>query len=142
VVVGDHGLRIVVLLCVSLALAACATPGERQSACLAGKPAVQTQLYFGLSKTKGVVTPREWQRFVEREIAPRFPQGFSVADVRGAWLSEDTRRTITENSKLLIRVHDGTPADNDAIGAIIDSYKRAFAQESVMRIDQNICVAF
>jgi len=135
-------MRIAVLLCVSLALAACTTPGERMGACAAGKSAVQTQLYFGLSKAKGVVTPREWQRFVEREIVPRFPQGFSVADVRGAWLSEEAKRTITENSKLLIRVHDGTTADNAAIGAIIDSYKRMFAQESVMRIDQGICVAF
>lgn len=135
-------MRLAVLLCVSLALVACTTPGERQSTCLSGKPAVQTQLYFGLSKTNGVVTPSEWQRFVDREIAPRFPQGFSVADVRGAWLSEEAKRTITENSKLLIRVHDGTPADNDAIGAIVASYKHAFAQESVMRVDQSICVAF
>lgn len=134
-------MRTALLLCVSLMLAACTSVGG-PGACLAGKPAVQTQLYFGLSKSKGVVSPREWQRFVDREIVPRFPQGFSVADVRGAWLSEEAKRTITENSKLLIRVHDGTAADNAAIGAIIDSYKRAFAQESVMRIDQSICVAF
>jgi hypothetical protein len=134
-------MRLIAAFCLSLTLAACSTV-EQPRACLAGKAAVQTQLYFGLSKTRGVVSPREWQRFVEREISPRFPQGFSVADVRGAWLSEEAKRTITENSKLLIRVHDGSAADNDAINAIIDSYKRAFAQESVMRIDQNICVAF
>jgi len=125
----------------SLALAACSTM-EAPRACLAGKPAVQTQLYFGLSKSRGVVSAREWQSFVEREITPRLPQGFSVADVRGAWLSEAAKRTISENSKLLIRVHAGAPADNEAINAVIDSYKRAFAQESVMRVDQNICVAF
>ena len=134
-------MRILAPLCVSLSLAACTTI-EQPRACLAGKAAVETQLYFGLSKAHGVVSAREWQSFVEREIVPRFPQGFSVADVRGAWLSEEAKRTITENSKLLIRVHDGSAADNEAINAIIDSYKRAFAQESVMRIDQDICVAF
>ncbi|MBI1212019.1 MAG: DUF3574 domain-containing protein [Alphaproteobacteria bacterium] len=135
-------MRIVVASLVALALAACSTMTPTPASCVAGKPAVQTQLYFGLSTKSGAVSPREWRRFVEREITPRFPQGFSVADVRGAWLSEEAKRTISENSKLLIRVHDGTPADNAAITAIIDSYKRDFAQESVMRVDQNICVAF
>jgi hypothetical protein len=134
-------MRIGAAICLSLALTACST-AEQTHACLAGKPAVETQLYFGLSKAHGVVTAREWQSFVERVITPRFPQGYSVAEVRGAWLSKEAKRTISENSKLLIRVHDGSAADNDAINAVIDSYKRAFAQESVMRIDQDICVAF
>lgn len=134
-------MRLVAAVCVSLLLSACSTVSP-PAACLAGKPAVETQLYFGLSTAHGAVSPRQWQSFVEREIAPRFPQGFSVADVRGAWLSAEAKRTISENSKLLIRVHEGSAADNEAITAIIESYKRAFVQESVMRVDQNICVAF
>jgi hypothetical protein len=129
------------VLGLALSVAACSTM-EAPPACLAGKPAIETQLYFGLSTKNGEVGPREWQRFVDREIAPRFPEGFSVADVRGAWLSTGAKRTISENSKMLIRVHDGTAADSQAIAAIIDAYKRDHAQESVMRVDQNICVAF
>lgn len=134
-------MKVAAAIGLALALTACTTVAP-PPACLAGKPAVETQLYFGLSKKGGVVTSREWQRFVEREVTPRFPQGYSIADVRGAWLSEETKRTISEDSKLLIRVHDGAPTDNAAIDAIIDAYKRAFAQESVMRVDQSICVAF
>jgi hypothetical protein len=125
-----------------LVLAACTTPDAATNACIAGKPATQTQLYFGLSKVHGMVSPREWRRFVEREIAPRFAQGFSIVDARGAWLGDKTKRTTFENSKVLTRVHDGTPTDNAAIGAIIDAYKAAFAQEAVMRVDLNVCVAF
>jgi hypothetical protein len=134
-------MRLVAAVGVSLLLSACSTVAP-PAPCLAGKPAVQTELYFGLSTAHGAVSAREWQSFVEREITPRFPQGFSVADVRGAWLSAEAKRTISENSKLLIRVHEGSAADNEAITAIIESYKRAFAQESVMRVDHNICVAF
>ena len=134
-------MRTAAALFVSLALTACTSVAPPPS-CLAGRPAVETQLYFGLSMKDRVVNARDWQRFVEREVTPRFPQGYSVADVRGAWLSDEAKRTISENSKLLIRIHGGTATDNDAIAAIITAYKSQFAQESVMRVDQNICVAF
>jgi hypothetical protein len=125
----------------ALELGACAAV-DQPRACLAGKPAVETQLYFGLAKSHGAVSAREWQAFVEHEIAPRFPEGFTILDARGFWLSEEAKRTISEDSNVLIRVHDGAAKDNAAIGAIIESYKRTFAQESVLRIDENICAAF
>ena len=125
----------------ALALGACSAL-DQPRACVAGKPAIETQLYFGLAKSQGAVSAREWQAFVEHEIAPRFPEGFTILDARGFWLSEAAKRTISENSKVLIRVHDGAAKDNAAIGSIIESYKRTFAQESVLRIDENICAAF
>jgi len=112
------------------------------SACLAGNPAFETQLYFGLSKAHGVVSKSEWEAFVSREIAPRFPEGFSIIDARGFWLSEEAKRTISENSKVLVRIHDGGAKANEAITAIIASYKHAFAQEAVLRVDREICAAF
>ncbi len=124
-----------------LALAACSAV-DQPRACLAGKPAIETHLYFGLAKAQGAVSAREWQAFVEHEIAPRFPEGFTILDARGFWLSEEAKRTISENSKVLIRIHDGGARDNATIGAIIESYKHAFAQEAVLRVDENICAAF
>ncbi len=128
-------------VCLALLLAACSTVDPPQ-ACLAGKPMIETQLYFGLSKSHGAVSAREWEGFVEREVTPRFPEGFTILDARGFWLSAQAKHTISENSKVLIRVHDGAAKDNEAIGAIIESYKRAFAQESVLRVDGAICAAF
>ena len=135
-------MKAVAILLATVLLAACTTMEPTPRACLAGKPAIETQLYFGLSRTHGVVSAREWQRFVEREITPRFAQGFTIVDARGFWLSAQAKRTISENSKLLIRVHDGSVKDDGGIEAIIAAFKRAFAQESVLRIDENICAAF
>ena len=135
-------MKVVAALLSAGLLAACTTMEPAPRSCLAGKPAIETQLYFGLSTTHGVVSAREWQRFVEREITPRFAEGFTIVDARGFWLSAQAKRTISENSKLLIRVHNGSAADNDDSSAIVEAYKRAFAQESVLRIDENICAKF
>jgi hypothetical protein len=140
-VVGSAFVKAPVAICLALAVAAC-TAVDQPHACLAGKPAIETQLYFGLAKSHGAVSAREWQAFVEHEIAPRFPEGFTILDARGFWLSEEAKRTISENSKVLIHVHEGGTKNNVAIGAIIESYKRAFAQDSVLRVDETICAAF
>lgn len=110
--------------------------------CQTGNPLIQTQLYFGLDKKGGVVSKQEWEHFVAQEIAPRFPEGFTIVDGRGFWLSEKTKKTISENSKLVTRIHDGSVTQDKAISDIIDHYKAAFAQEAVMRIDAPVCAAF
>lgn len=132
--------RSVPVLALAVTLAACSTTDEPR-VCLAGKAAVETQLFFGLNTAHGAVSAREWESFVAREIAPRLPEGFTILDARGFWLSTAAKRTISENSKVLIRVHD-MDKDADALGAIIESYKRTFAQESVLRVDSPICAAF
>lgn len=111
-------------------------------ACQMGNPLIQTQLYFGLDKKDGVVSKQEWENFVAQEIAPRFPEGFTIVDGHGFWLSEETKKTISENSKLVTRIHDGSVMQDKAISDIIDHYKTAFAQEAVMRIDAPVCAAF
>ena len=42
-----------------------------------------------------------WARFVDREITPRFPDGFSVIDARGQWRDPDRNRIMREPSKLV-----------------------------------------
>ncbi len=134
-------MRMVIAMGLALVLSACSVPNQPH--CLAdGKTAIETQLYFGLSKSNGEVSAREWQAFVAHKITPRFPEGFTVLDANGFWLSKNANRTISENSKILISIHNGTAKDNEAINAIIADYKHAFAQESVLRVDENICASF
>lgn len=104
---------------------------------------VETQLFFGLSKPNGgTVSERDWQAFVTAEIAPRFPEGFSVLDGAGFWRDAATKKTISEKSRLVVRLHaDGAAADA-AIGAIVDSYKTRFQQDAVMRVDRPVCTQF
>ncbi len=123
---------------IALLLSACSATAPQT--CAAGHPAVETQLYFGLSKKDGPVGAKEWQDFVARHITSRFSEGFTVADARGFWLGA-AKRTIAENSKIVIRVHE-PGKDDAAIAAIIADYKQRYAQESVLRVDLPVCAAF
>src|SRR5262245_53338348 len=41
--------------------------------------AIQTQLYFGFEKPdKSYVTDADWQKFVDEQVTPRFPDGLTV----------------------------------------------------------------
>ena len=134
-------------LAVASACTACTSmegPSGRSSAtCRVGEPMVETQLFFGMNKPKGgVVGAAQWDAFVKREVVPRFPEGFSVLGGAGFWLDGQTKRTISEKSKVIVRMHaDGADADQ-AISAIIEDYKTRFDQEAVLRVDRPVCAQF
>jgi hypothetical protein len=129
-----------------LACAACTHMPAHEAAqpsCRVGDALVETQLFFGMSKPKGgVVSARAFDAFVAREIAPRFPEGFTVLDGAGFWQDGTTRRTISEKSKVIVRLHAGDEAADQAIGTIITAYKTAFEQEAVLRVDRPVCARF
>jgi hypothetical protein len=129
---------------VAFALSACATlPPPADGACAASDAMIETQLFFGLSKPRGgTVSAREWQAFVAGEITPRFPEGFSVIDGAGYWRDGATQQTISEKSKVLVRLHPASSEADAAIGAIIDAYKTKFEQEAVLRVDRPVCARF
>ena len=130
----------------ALLLSACAgVPAAEQapSVCRIGDALVETQLFFGLSKPKGgVVSSRAFDAFVRAEVAPRFPEGFTVIDGAGFWRDRASQRTISERSKVVVRLHGGDAAADQAIGAIIAAYKTAFNQEAVLRVDKPVCARF
>ncbi len=102
---------------------------------------METQLFFGLSKPSGgTVSERAWQSFAVSEIAPRFPEGFSVLDGAGFWRDAATQKTISEKSKVVVRMH-GNDADA-AIAAIVTAYKTQFQQDAVLRVDRPVCAQF
>ncbi|MBP6010906.1 MAG: DUF3574 domain-containing protein [Alphaproteobacteria bacterium] len=104
---------------------------------------IETQLFFGLSKPKGgVVSAREWDAFVTTEITPRFAEGFSVVDSAGFWRDGATQKTISEKSKVVVRMHAATDEADRAILAIVDAYKKRFQQEAVLRVDRVVCAQF
>lgn len=133
-------------LACSLLLAACVGVPAPQTApftCRVGDALVETQLFFGLSKPKGgVVSAKAFDTFVAREVAPRFPEGFTVIDGAGFWRDGTSGLTISEKSKVIVRLHSGDAAADQAIGAIVESYKTAFKQEAVLRIDRPVCAKF
>lgn len=118
--------------CTTLATPACA-PGE--SAALA------EWLYFGGNLPDGaVVTPAAWSDFVDREVSPRFPQGFTTWQAAGQW--RGANGVIEhEASQVVALVHADTPADARAVADIAERYKQLFRQEAVLRVRAPACMS-
>ena len=97
-----------------------------------GKPdpvSVDT-LYFGTAKPDhSVVTAAEWQKFLGDEVTPRF-EGFTHWEAHGSWKGE------SEESHVLQIVH--AAGREDAVAAIIDAYKKRFAQEAVLQVRSDV----
>ncbi len=135
-----------------LLLAGCQTPAApRQqipphtapvAVCGSGDIMMQTTLWFGMNKPDGgTVSALEWQQFVDHEVTPRFKAGLSVYDGKGQWLANNGS-VMRENSKALMLIHAPDRATSDSINVLRDHYKQRFGQESVMRVDGLVCVAF
>lgn len=95
---------------------------------------VVTNLYFGLGMKDGSTVPDEaWQKFVETEVTPRFPAGFTIDTVEGAWGQDG--KTVRESSRVLTIVHKEGTADEDKIETLRWLYRQQFQQDAVMRVD-------
>src|SRR5262245_26426751 len=101
---------------------------ERTVECGAASAAqARTTLYFGLGRPKGTVSELEWQMFLRDEVTPRFPQGLTVWEAEGQWLSQGA--IGHERTKVLLLVHPDTAAANGAVQSVIARYRKAFDQE-------------
>lgn len=110
---------------------------------LAGEIFVKTELFFGLSKPDGsMVTDEEFERFLEHEVTPRFPDGLTLLVGTGQF-KNSKGEIIREKSRLLILFYPfGENRSNDRIEQIRNVYKGIFGQESVIRADSLSCVSF
>jgi hypothetical protein len=101
---------------------------------------IRTTLYFGLSRPKGAVSELEWQIFLRDEVTKRFPDGLTVWPAEGQWLTP-VGSIDREQSKVLLLVHADTPAARQSVQAVIQSYRKAFEQQSVLWESARVCVA-
>jgi Protein of unknown function (DUF3574) len=108
----------------------------------ASKPVNRTELFLGLHKPNGTnVNNTEFQQFLDREVTPRFPDGFTVISGRGQF--KDARGFILqERSKLLILLYPIAANSNQQIEQIRTAYTTTFQQQSVLRADNLSCAAF
>ncbi len=146
--------RTAVALCVGAALvagpvaASSASPGADHDvpACRSGDPGdafARTDLYFGLSRSDGPpITARHFDRFVDRVVTPRFPDGLTVLAADGQF-KDSTGTIVEEGSRVIILLHPaGDPYISAKIEQIRNRYKHRFHQESVLRTDDISCVSF
>lgn len=134
------------VLILSLLIGACRS--SESTIAPAGKPpfdglqSVRTELYFGMRKRdNGVVGLRDWRKFLDSLITPRFPKGLTVIDANGQY--QMANGTIKpEMAKVVLLIHDDTPAQSNAIDSIRKEYCAMYDQESVLRVSQYVWVSF
>ncbi|NUP23207.1 MAG: DUF3574 domain-containing protein [Streptomyces sp.] len=110
-----------------------------------GEPYVETQLFFGTARPDGgpAVTDAQFMAFVDKEVTPGFPDGLTIQTGRGQW--RDVSGTIEkERSYELILLYPQAQAKSSdrKIEEIRRDYEKAFAQESVGRVDDLARVDF
>lgn len=122
----------------SIFLCGCAALGE---SCPAGLSTMtEVELYFGRSLSSGEeVSDADWQRFVDEEITPRFPDGLSIENAYGQW--KGASGIIRERSKHLTIIILGK-SSADPFAAIRAAYKARFHQESVLLLETPGCGSF
>ncbi|MDM9384837.1 DUF3574 domain-containing protein [Chlorogloeopsis sp. ULAP01] len=103
---------------------------------------IKEELYFGLSKPNGgTISEEQWQQFLNRVITPRFQEGLTVMDGYGQYLNSSGSLN-REKTKLVILIYENNHKRNQMIEEVIASYKRAFHQESVLRVTSSVKVSF
>ena len=103
---------------------------------------VRYELCFGLSADSGrtSITELQWQQFRDTEIAPRFPDGFTLTRAEGYWKNGSTN--YSEPSEILLVVAPDTEATRKNLDAITAAYSRRFIQDSVLEIKSPASVDF
>jgi Protein of unknown function (DUF3574) len=103
----------------------------------------RTELFFGSAKPDGsTVSDKEFRRFLDEEVTPRFPDGLTLLVGLGQYRGA-SGGLVQEKSMLLVLLHpSNAPEGPGHIEAIRRAYKSRFRQESVLRLDACAVVSF
>jgi hypothetical protein len=132
-------------LATAVLVCGCGGPLARTSAsaCRPGEQRMQRDaLYFGSARPAGgTVSDTDWQTFEREVLTPSFPPGFSAIDASGHWRGADGS-AVVEASRMVVVMHVDDAAAEHAIGVVVATYEQRFAQESVLREREAVCVTF
>ena len=157
---GFPMLRRILLASVLVTLTACATTPppsvhtkNPSTSTLQGDPSrpaeaqwLRTELYFSIGRIEGntqdVISPAQWQAFLDTEVTPRFPAGFSVYDAYGQWRDQGAKVPERLATKVIVKLHEDTPQNAERIEAIRLAWKRITGDLSVLRVSQPAQISF
>jgi hypothetical protein len=128
----------------TLTVALCGSAAAQLMECRGGQKATQVaELMFGRKIGDRIaVSEIAWNRFVDREITPRFPAGLTVFSAAGQWRDQGSSRIVHEPSKIVQIVLPGQDEDITRLNEIAEAYKTRFKQQSVAVIVRAACVSF
>lgn len=148
------------LLAASLALTlfGCATPPapsvhttDPATSTLQGDPTrpaqaqwLRTELYFALGQENGreTISEQRWRQFLDQEVTPRFPDGFTAYDAYGQWRDHGAATPERLSTKVIVILHEDSAGRGKDIEAIRLAWKRITGDLSVLRLSQPAQVSF
>ena len=103
---------------------------------------LEARLFFGDQITgDGTISATQWRQFVDSEVTPRFPDGFTVLTTMGQWSRSDGM-IARETGHELVIIFARSAATGEKLDAIRAAYKRRFMQESVLLVESPACAGF
>ena len=135
-------MRQIALLVLMASLAGCATLG-RPSPCGTDQfPATMQTLYFGTQRAEApAVAQTDWLQFLEHSVTPAFPDGLTWWQAKGQWRDRDGE-LVEETTFILQVLQRDAPEEAAKADSLITTYKKQFAQKSVLSTRQRICASF
>lgn len=99
-------------------------------------------LYFGRNRDgKEVVSESEWEDFLATTVSTVLPDGFTLFDARGQW--KTSAGHIERERTKVINVVIPRGADGwNRVKKIASDYQERFGQEIVLKVSEEVCVAF
>ena len=97
----------------------------------------RTELYLGRAiPGGGEVAAADWEKFLADVVTPRFADGFTIIAADGQYRGRDGS-IVKEQSEMLIFLYPASQrvSSSRKIEEIRRAYKKAFKQESVLRVD-------
>ncbi|HEX5281234.1 MAG TPA: DUF3574 domain-containing protein [Micropepsaceae bacterium] len=103
---------------------------------------MEARLFFGNQiAAGGMVSAAQWQEFVDTEVTPRFPDGFSVLTTTGQWRRPDGA-VARETGHELVILFAPAAATGQKLAGIRAAYKQQFMQDSVLLAESPACAGF
>jgi hypothetical protein len=108
-----------------------------------GQPEMVAELFFGRNIGDSLgVSEADWNRFLDEEVTPRFPDGLTVMSANGQWRDTERGNVVQEPSKVLVLVLGDEAKDKPRVAEIAAAYKQRFKQQSVLTMLRPACVSF
>jgi uncharacterized protein DUF3574 len=133
------------VLALMLAVASAGALQAQEPACPfdGQKPMLVIQMFFGRSVPhRHPVTMTEWNKFLKDTVTPQFPDGYTVYDAYGQWLSPTTHSVSRDPTKVVVIATADTPEVHAKVAEVSKTYRQMFHQESVGVISLTECGAF
>ena len=105
-------------------------------------PMMEARIFFGDQIAGGgMVSAAQWQQFVDTEVTPRFPAGFTVLTTSGQWRGANGM-IARETGHELVIIFASAAISARKLDEIRALYRQRFMQESVLLAESSACAGF